>query len=84
MVVKRGSAEAPDHARTNDVVLIAINRSDSDVSVALPEPREGHRWAVGIDTSIVEQHLRPLSGDWVTAPAQSILAMTEVPKGTGA
>ncbi|MEM6889600.1 MAG: glycogen debranching protein GlgX [Pseudomonadota bacterium] len=81
MVVLRGSAEAPAFARTDDVVLVAINRRADATRLALPTARDGYSWAVGIDTSADEQRLRVVSGTSVKVPANSVLALAEITQG---
>jgi glycogen operon protein len=76
-ITLRGCAEAPDYARSDDVVLVIFNRSDRAAAVQLPEPRPGFHWSVGIDTSAKTQVLRPHKSLRLTAPALSVLALVE-------
>lgn len=81
-VVFRGSAEAAAYARTDDAVMVVLNRSQRAAPVSLPVPPDGRIWVVGIDTSAKVQKPRPLVDGNLTAPAQSVLALVLQAKET--
>ncbi|MCK8463382.1 glycogen debranching protein GlgX [Aliiroseovarius sp. S1339] len=78
----RCSAEAPEYEPDHDLVFIAFNRTDEQLSVNLPKPPNGQHWVRGIDTDTAVQNAypRPESDTAVIAP-QSVVAFVVISDG---
>jgi isoamylase len=69
----RGNAESLSGKDLTDEVLLAFNRSDTDLSLFLPTPDNCH-WVRNIDTSQMQQTLLTETGETAKVPAHSVSA----------
>jgi glycogen operon protein len=82
-VMLRGSAEAPAHAVSDDVVFVIVNRSDKAAQVTLPKAPDGHVWQVGLDTG-TEHSKSTAPGAKLRVSGPSIVALVLAPAGATA
>lgn len=71
----RGSAEAAEHARTDDVVFAVFNRSETDADVCLPAPPEGRHWEWALDTSRTTLATSSRVADRIPVSGPSVVVM---------
>ena len=70
----RGNAERQAGVDLMDEVFIAINRSDKDLALVLPDA-DG-TWRRGIDTSVMQQSAMEITTTTVSIPAHSVSAFS--------
>lgn len=74
-VTLRGSAEAADHAQTDDAVFVVFNRAEAAAEVRLPAAPDGQAWARVLDTAQDTAPGVPVSGPDITVSGCSVVAM---------